>query len=91
LILRAPRSVRSGYWLSSYLDFKGLELNLGAVRAADSLHIPFFVMLFGAVFFRQPIKLKSLPPSPSAMRGCCCCSCATFRCWAMTLRSAPAS
>src|SRR5882724_4181278 len=60
LILRAATIGALGYWLSSYLDFKGLELISAQFERLILFTYPFFVMLFGAVFFRQPIKLKSL-------------------------------
>lgn len=60
LILRAALVGALGYWLSSYLDFKGLELISAQFERLILFTYPFFVMLFGALFFRQPIKLKSL-------------------------------
>jgi drug/metabolite transporter (DMT)-like permease len=60
LILRAVLVGALGYWLSSYLDFKGLELISAQFERLILFTYPFFVMLFGAVFFRQPIKPKSL-------------------------------
>jgi drug/metabolite transporter (DMT)-like permease len=60
LILRATAIGALGYWLSSYLDFKGLELISAQFERLILFTYPFFVMLFGAAFFRQPIKLKSL-------------------------------
>jgi drug/metabolite transporter (DMT)-like permease len=60
LILRALGVGALGYWLSSYLDFKGLELISAQFERLILFTYPFFVMLFGVVFFRQPIKLKSL-------------------------------
>ena len=60
LILRAALVGALGYWFSSYLDFKGLELISAQFERLILFTYPFFVMLFGALFFRQPIKLKSL-------------------------------
>jgi drug/metabolite transporter (DMT)-like permease len=60
LILHALGVGALGYWLSSYLDFKGLELISAQFERLILFTYPFFVMLFGALFFRQPIKLKSL-------------------------------
>lgn len=49
-----------GYWTSSYLDFKGLEYISAHFERLILFTYPLFVVLFGAVFFRQPIKLKAL-------------------------------
>jgi drug/metabolite transporter (DMT)-like permease len=60
LFLRATAVGALGYWLSSYLDFRGLELISAQFERLILFTYPFFVMLFGALFFRQPVKLKSL-------------------------------
>jgi len=60
LVLRALGVGALGYWLSSYLDFKGLELISAQFERLILFTYPFFVMLFGSAFFRQPIKPKSL-------------------------------
>jgi drug/metabolite transporter (DMT)-like permease len=60
LILRATAVGALGYWLSSYLDFRGLELISAQFERLILFTYPFFVMLFGALFFKQPVKLKSL-------------------------------
>lgn len=60
LAFRAAMVGAIGYWLSSVLDFKGLELISAQLERLILFTYPFFVMLFGAAFFRQPIKLKSL-------------------------------
>jgi drug/metabolite transporter (DMT)-like permease len=60
LALRATIIGALGYWLSSYLDFKGLELISAQFERLILFTYPFFVMLFGAMFFRQPVKFKSL-------------------------------
>lgn len=49
-----------GYWTSSYLDFKGLEYISAHFERLILFTYPLFVVLFGAAFFRQPIKLKAL-------------------------------
>lgn len=49
-----------GYWISSYLDFKGLEYISAHFERLILFTYPLFVVLFGAAFFRQPIRLKAL-------------------------------
>lgn len=49
-----------GYWTSSYLDFKGLEYISAHFERLILFTYPLFVVLMGAAFFRQPIKLKAL-------------------------------
>ncbi|PVE24817.1 EamA family transporter [Microvirga sp. KLBC 81] len=49
-----------GYWISSYLDFKGLEYISAHFERLILFTYPLFVVLFGAAFFRQPIKPKAL-------------------------------
>ncbi|WP_414472553.1 DMT family transporter [Microvirga sp. M2] len=49
-----------GYWTSSYLDFKGLEYISAHFERLILFTYPLFVVLFGAAFFRQPIRLKAL-------------------------------
>lgn len=49
-----------GYWASSYLDFKGLEYISAHFERLILFTHPLFVVLFGAAFFRQPIRLRAL-------------------------------
>jgi len=49
-----------GYWTSSYLDFKGLEYISAHFERLILFTYPLFVVLLGAAFFRQPIRLKAL-------------------------------
>lgn len=49
-----------GYWTSSYLDFKGLEYISAHFERLILFTYPLFVVLFGAAFFRQPVRLKAL-------------------------------
>ncbi|MCG7392761.1 EamA family transporter [Microvirga sp. ACRRW] len=49
-----------GYWTSSYLDFKGLEYISAHFERLILFTYPLFVVLIGAAFFRQRIKLKAL-------------------------------
>lgn len=49
-----------GYWTSSYLDFKGLEYISAHFERLILFTYPLFVVLLGAAFFRQPVRLKAL-------------------------------
>jgi drug/metabolite transporter (DMT)-like permease len=49
-----------GYWISSYLDFKGLEYISAHFERLILFTYPLFVVLIGAAFFRQSIKPKAL-------------------------------
>ncbi|MGO4387718.1 DMT family transporter [Microvirga sp. 2YAF29] len=49
-----------GYWISSYLDFKGLEYISAHYERLILFTYPLFVVLFGAAFFCQPIRPKAL-------------------------------
>ena len=49
-----------GYWTSSYLDFKGLEYISAHFERLILFTYPLFVVLLGAAFFRQPIRVKAL-------------------------------
>lgn len=60
LLLRAFGIGLIGYWISSYLDFKGLEYISAHFERLILFTYPLFVVLFGAAFFRQPIKWKAL-------------------------------
>lgn len=60
LLLRAFGVGLIGYWISSYLDFKGLEYISAHFERLILFTYPLFVVLFGAAFFRQPIKPKAL-------------------------------
>jgi drug/metabolite transporter (DMT)-like permease len=60
LILRAAAIGALGYWLSSYLDFRGLEYISAQFERLILFTYPFFVILFGATFFAQPVKMKAL-------------------------------
>lgn len=43
-----------GYYISSYLDLKGLESVSAQLERLILFTYPFFVLIFGACFFRQP-------------------------------------
>lgn len=60
LVLRAAAIGALGYWLSSYLDFLGLEYISAQFERLILFTYPFFVILFGASFFGQPFKVKAL-------------------------------
>jgi drug/metabolite transporter (DMT)-like permease len=60
LLLQALGVGLVGYWISSYLDFKGLEYISAHFERLILFTYPLFVVLFGAAFFRQPIRLKAL-------------------------------
>ncbi|WP_181700679.1 DMT family transporter [Chthonobacter albigriseus] len=49
-----------GYWFASYTDFKGLETLSPQFERLILFTYPFFVVLFGALFFRQRVKPASL-------------------------------
>ena len=49
-----------GYWFSSYADFKGLEYISAQFERLILFTYPLFVVLFGAAFFRQPVRPKAL-------------------------------
>ncbi|HEU6442673.1 MAG TPA: EamA family transporter [Microvirga sp.] len=60
LLLRTIGVGLVGYWTSSYLDFKGLEYISAHFERLILFTYPLFVVLFGAAFFRQPIRPKAL-------------------------------
>lgn len=49
-----------GYWVSSYLDLKGLEFISAQQERLVLFTYPFFVVLFGAVFFGQTLTRRAL-------------------------------
>jgi drug/metabolite transporter (DMT)-like permease len=49
-----------GYWFASYTDFLGLEYISASFERLILFTYPFFVVVFGALFFRQPISLRVL-------------------------------
>jgi drug/metabolite transporter (DMT)-like permease len=49
-----------GYYVSSYLDLKGLESISAQLERLILFTYPFFVVIFGAVFFHQRLTSKSL-------------------------------
>ncbi|MBS7545804.1 DMT family transporter [Ancylobacter oerskovii] len=49
-----------GYWFSSYVDFLGLQYISASFERLILFTYPLFVVLFGALLFGQPIRLKAL-------------------------------
>lgn len=49
-----------GYWFASYTDFLGLEYISAQFERLILFTYPLFVVLFGAMFFRQPIRLRAV-------------------------------
>lgn len=49
-----------GYWLASYFDFLGLGYISAQFERLILFTYPLFVVLFGALFFGQALRLKSL-------------------------------
>lgn len=49
-----------GYWFASYTDFLGLEYISASFERLILFTYPFFVVVFGAMFFRQPISPRVL-------------------------------
>jgi len=47
-----------GYWFASYTDFLGLEYISAQFERLILFTYPLFVVIFGAMFFRQPIRLR---------------------------------
>ena len=49
-----------GYWFASYTDFIGLEFISAQFERLILFTYPLFVVVFGALFFRQPLRLKAV-------------------------------
>lgn len=60
LVLKAAGIGVLGYWFSSYLDFLGLIYISASFERLILFTYPLFVVLFGALFFRQPIRRRAL-------------------------------
>jgi len=58
-----------GYWFSAYADFKGLETLTPQFERLILFTYPVFVVLLGAVLFRQPLRWKSLAAFAVAYLG----------------------
>jgi drug/metabolite transporter (DMT)-like permease len=60
LIIRAGGAGMLGYWFASYTDFLGLEYISAQFERLILFTYPAFVVLFGALFFGQPIRTRTL-------------------------------
>ena len=60
LVWRAGLVGLLGYWFASYTDFLGLEYISAQFERLILFTYPLFVVVFGAMFFRQPIRLRVL-------------------------------
>src|SRR4051812_11220951 len=49
-----------GYWVASYLDFFGLEFISAQFERLILYTYPLFVVIFGAMFFGVPLRMKAL-------------------------------
>lgn len=58
-----------GFWLSSYLDFEGLQYISASFGRLILFTYPLFVTLFGALLFRQPIRRRALVAFAAAYCG----------------------
>ena len=60
LVLRSALVGAIGYWFASYTDFLGLEYISASFERLILFTYPFFVVVFGAMFFGQPITMRVL-------------------------------
>ena len=60
LVLAACGVGLLGYWVASYLDFLGLEYISAQIERLILFTYPIFVVIFGALFFRQRITRQAL-------------------------------
>ncbi|MFT4077148.1 MAG: DMT family transporter [Asticcacaulis sp.] len=60
LYLRALGVGALGYWLASYTDFESLTTLSPQFERLILFTYPLFVILFGALFFKQPMRLKAV-------------------------------
>jgi drug/metabolite transporter (DMT)-like permease len=59
-VLQAALIGALGYWFASYTDFLGLEFISAQFERLILFTYPLFVVIFGALFFRQPLRLRAL-------------------------------
>ena len=59
-LLQAALVGALGYWFASYTDFLGLEFISAQFERLILFTYPLFVVIFGALFFRQPMRLKTV-------------------------------
>jgi drug/metabolite transporter (DMT)-like permease len=60
LVLKSALIGALGYWFASYTDFLGLVYITASFERLILFTYPFFVVVFGAMFFGQPIKARVL-------------------------------
>ncbi len=60
LVLRAALIGMLGYWFASYTDFLGLVYISAQFERLILFTYPAFVVLFGALFFAQPIRARTV-------------------------------
>jgi drug/metabolite transporter (DMT)-like permease len=60
LVAKAALAGLLGYWFASYTDFLGLVYISAQFERLILFTYPLFVVLFGALFFRQPMQLRTL-------------------------------
>lgn len=60
LVLRAGAVGLLGYWIASYTDFLGLVYISAQFERLILFTYPAFVVLFGALFFGQPMRARAL-------------------------------
>jgi drug/metabolite transporter (DMT)-like permease len=60
LVIQAALVGMLGYWFASYTDFLGLEFISAQFERLILFTYPAFVVLFGALFFAQPVRLRAL-------------------------------
>lgn len=60
LVLKSVGVGALGYWFSSYADFLGLQYISASFERLILYTYPFFVVLFGALLFGQPIRRKAV-------------------------------
>ena len=60
LVWRAAAVGVLGYWFASYVDFLGLVYISAQFERLILFTYPAFVVLFGALFFSQPIRLRAV-------------------------------
>jgi drug/metabolite transporter (DMT)-like permease len=60
LVIKSALVGALGYWVASYADFLGLEYISASFERLILFTYPFFVVVFGALFFGQPIRLRVL-------------------------------
>lgn len=69
LVLKSMAVGALGYWFSSYADFLGLQYISASFERLILYTYPFFVVLFGALLFGQPIRRKALWTFVAAYAG----------------------